>query len=135
MAPALELECGISAPLESWTGGFNSEAPQKAGIAYMYQLLGLPCWLSGKEPTCQTRTHGFNTWVGKTFWRKKQPPTSVPLCGKSHGQRSLAGYSPWGCKRVGHDLATKQQQDHLLEGWFLPGSCWFHQVPYESSLS
>ena len=30
--------------------------------------------------------------------------------GKSHGQRSLAGYGPWGCKRVGHDLATKQQQ-------------------------
>ena len=31
--------------------------------------------------------------------------------GNSHGQRSLAGdYSPWGCKRVGRDLATKQQQ-------------------------
>ena len=30
--------------------------------------------------------------------------------GKSHGQRSLAGYSPWGCKRVGHNLVTKQQQ-------------------------
>ena len=28
--------------------------------------------------------------------------------GKSHGQRSLAGCSPWNCKRVGHDLATKQ---------------------------
>ena len=27
-----------------------------------------------------------------------------------HGQRSLAGYSPWGHKRVGHDLVTKQQQ-------------------------
>ena len=26
---------------------------------------------------------------------------------KSHGQRSLAGYSPWGHKRVGCDLATK----------------------------
>ena len=26
------------------------------------------------------------------------------------GQGSLAGYSPWGRKRVGHDLATKQQQ-------------------------
>ena len=24
--------------------------------------------------------------------------------------RSLAGYSPWGCKRVGHDLATEQKQ-------------------------
>ena len=26
----------------------------------------------------------------------------------SHGQRSLAGYSPWGRKRVGHNLVTKQ---------------------------
>ena len=30
------------------------------------------------------------------------------LPGKSHGQRSLAGYSPWGCKRIGWDLATTQ---------------------------
>ena len=28
-------------------------------------------------------------------------------------QRSLAGYSPWGRKRVGHNLATKQQLQHL----------------------
>ena len=26
------------------------------------------------------------------------------LVEKSHGQRSLVGYSPWGCKRDGHDL-------------------------------
>ena len=32
------------------------------------------------------------------------------LAGKSHGQRSRVGYSPWGHKRVGYDLATKQQQ-------------------------
>ena len=25
------------------------------------------------------------------------------LLGKSHGQKRLAGYSPWGRKRVGHD--------------------------------
>ena len=30
--------------------------------------------------------------------------------GKSHGQRSLGGYSPWSCKRVRHDLAAKQPQ-------------------------
>ena len=30
------------------------------------------------------------------------------LAGKSHGQRNLAGYSQWECKRVGHDLVTKQ---------------------------
>ena len=34
--------------------------------------------------------------------------TPVFLFGKSHGQRSLAGYSPWGW-RVGQDLVTKQQ--------------------------
>ena len=31
---------------------------------------------------------------------------------KIHGQRSLEGYSLWGCKRVEHDLATKQQQQY-----------------------
>ena len=29
--------------------------------------------------------------------------------GKSHGQKSLAGYSPWGHKRVGHDLVTEDR--------------------------
>ena len=32
------------------------------------------------------------------------------LAWESHGQRSLVGYSPGGCKRVGHDLVTKQQE-------------------------
>ena len=31
---------------------------------------------------------------------------------KSHGQRSLLGYCPWGHKRIRHDLATKQ---HAIE--------------------
>ena len=34
---------------------------------------------------------------------KKWQPTPVFLPEKSHGQRSLVGYSPWGCKRVGRD--------------------------------
>ena len=29
---------------------------------------------------------------------------------ESHGQRSLASYSPWDHKRAGHNLVTKQQQ-------------------------
>ena len=32
------------------------------------------------------------------FWRRKWQPTPVLLPGKSHGWRSLVGYSPWGCK-------------------------------------
>ena len=33
-----------------------------------------------------------------TTWRRKWQPTAVFLPGKFHAQRSLAGYSPWGCK-------------------------------------
>ena len=40
----------------------------------------------------------FNSWVGKIPWRRKWKPTPEFLPGKSHGQRSLAGYSPWGHK-------------------------------------
>ena len=32
------------------------------------------------------------------------------LPGKSRGQKSLVGYSPWNLKRAGHDLAAKQQK-------------------------
>ena len=46
-------------------------------------------------------------------WRRKWQATPVFLPGKSHGQRSLGGYSPQDCKRVVHDLATKQQQPQL----------------------
>ena len=42
---------------------------------------------------------------------KKQQPTPVFLPGKSHEQRSLAGYSPLGHKRVRHDLVTKQTKE------------------------
>ena len=40
----------------------------------------------------------YDPWVGKIPWRRKWQPTPVPLPGKSHGQRSLVGYSPWGRK-------------------------------------
>ena len=43
--------------------------------------------------------------------RKQRSVLNYPvfLPGKSHGQRSLVGYSPSSGKRVGHDLETKQQ--------------------------
>ena len=49
----------------------------------------LPWLVSGEESAFQCRRHGFSPCVGKI-------PVFLP--GKSHGQRSLAGYSPWGCK-------------------------------------
>ena len=63
-------------------------------------LCGLPCWLSSKESACQCRRRGFNPSVRKIPWRRKWKPTLVFLPGKSHGQRSLAGYSPQGHKEL-----------------------------------
>ena len=74
-------------------------------------LTGLPGWRrrhSGKEPTCQCRRRRFNYWVRRIPWRWKWQLTPVFLPGKSHGQRSLAGSSPWSCERVGHNSVTKQ---------------------------
>ena len=67
----------------------------EAHVRLQWQLLSLYC---GKESDCQCRRCEFNPWVGKIPWRKKWQPTPVFLPGKSHGQRSLAGYSPWDCK-------------------------------------
>ena len=61
-------------------------------------VLGLPRWHSGKETACQCRRRQFDPWVKKIPWRRKWQPTLVSLPGKSHGQRSLAGYSPLGHK-------------------------------------
>ena len=86
-------------------------------------LIGLPWWLSGEEPTCQCRRCGFNPWVRKIPWRRRCQPTPVCLPGKSNGQRNLAGYSPWGHKRVGHNLATKQQQQIPHGVTFMVNKC------------
>ena len=69
-------------------------------------------WLSGKESTCQCRRHSFSTRVERMPWRRKWQPTWVFLPGKCHGQRSLVGYSLWGC-RVGHTLVTQEQQPNI----------------------
>ena len=60
----------------------------------------LPRWLSGKESTCQSRRHGFDPWVEKIPWRRKWHLAPVFFPGKSHRQRNLVRYSPWGCKEL-----------------------------------
>ena len=60
----------------------------------------------------QFRTPGFDPCVGKIPWRRAWQPTPVFLSGKLHGQRSLAGYSPWGC-RVRHDWATNTRKSKI----------------------
>ena len=68
-------------------------APKCCQSVYIYGLLW---WLSGKETSCQCKRCGFDPWVRKIPWSRKWQPTPVFLRGKSHGQRSLVGYSLWG---------------------------------------
>ena len=58
---------------------------------------------------------GFDPWVRKIPWRGKWLPTPVFLHGEYHGQRSLRGYSSWGCKES--DM-TEQQALHFKFLWF-----------------
>ena len=63
------------------------------------QTLGLvPDGSAGKESACSVGDTGFDPWVRKIPWRRKWQLTLVFLPGKSHGQRSLVGYSPRGHK-------------------------------------
>ena len=49
------------------------------------------------------------SWVRKIPWRREWQPTPVILPRESHGQRSLAGYSPWGHK----ELDTTEWLTHI----------------------
>ena len=75
-------------------------------------MVGLPRWLSGRLPAMQRRR--FNPGSGRSL-EKEMATFPGFLPGKSQGQRSLVGYTSFGHKRVGHDLATKQQQ----QTWWL----------------
>ena len=48
-----------------------------------------------KNPPTNAGDTGSILGLGKNPWRRKWQPTPVFLPGESHGQRSLAGYSPW----------------------------------------
>jgi len=80
-------------------------------------LITVPLWdnkgfshgSSGKEPACKSKRHkrhGFDPWVGKIPWKRAWQPIPEFLPGESHGQRRLAGYSPWGHKELDTTEAT-----------------------------
>ena len=107
---------------------------------WVASILGLPRWRSGKESTCQCRRREgcrFDRWVRKIPWRRKWQPTAVFLSGKSHGQRSLAGYSQSMGGRKESD--TTERLTFLLSAdiclpqshWPVSPSAW-HALPPDS---
>ena len=60
-----------------------------------------------QETACNAGLPGFDPWVRKIPWRRKSQLTPVFLPGKSHGHRSLRGFTVHEVMRVGYNLATK----------------------------
>ena len=58
-------------------------------------------------------------WVGKIPWRRKWQPTAVFLPGKSHGQRTLLGDSPWSHKLNSSSNEVLGKIQHLCSPVFL----------------
>ena len=60
----------------------------------------LPQWLSGKEAACIEESQKMQVWFlgQEDTLEQGMALTPVFLPGKSRGQMSLVGYSPWGHK-------------------------------------
>ena len=61
----------------------------------LWNVLDFPGGSDSKESACNAGP-GFSPWVRKIPWKRECQPTPVFLPGEFCGQRSLAGYRPWG---------------------------------------
>ena len=66
----------------------------------------------------QCRRTRLDHWVRKVPWKRERQPIPVFLPGESHGQRSLAGYSPWDF--LESDRTERQNFHFTLFTAFLP---------------
>ena len=68
-------------------------------IMFLFSTEGFPGSSDGKESACNTGDLGSIPGLGRSP-REEWQPIPVFLTGESHGQKSLVGYSPWGCKEL-----------------------------------
>ena len=86
-----------------------------------------------KKKIClQCRRCGFDPWEETIPWRRKWCVIAVALSGASHGQRSLVGYNPWGCKESDStEWVTLMSRDgclpHLDPSWCPCSSSMYQQ--------
>ena len=67
-------------------------------FSFLLEYNGFPGGSDGKESDCDVGDPGLIPGSGRSPGEKKRHPIPVFLPGEFHGQRSLVGYSPWGCK-------------------------------------
>ena len=63
--------------------------------------MSIPRWLSGKESACNAGAMSFPLQQEEPL-EKEMVTHSSSLAWEIHGQRRLAGFSPWGCTELGH---------------------------------
>ena len=78
---------------------------------------GFPGGSVVKNPPANTKHLGSIPGLGRSPGGGNGNPLQYSCLG--NGQRSLVGYSPWDHKRVGHNLATKQQMAVDVEMIFM----------------
>ena len=71
---------------------------------------GLSRWLSGKESACSAGDMGSIPGLGRSSDEGNGNSIQYSCLENPQQQRSLADYNPWGHKRGGHHLETKEQQ-------------------------
>ena len=82
-----------------------SKVFSRHGVNFFQTILlgsvyNFPRGSDGRSVCLQCRRRRFNPSVGKILWRRQWHPTLALLPGKSHGQRSLVGCSPWGRREL-----------------------------------
>ena len=73
-----------------------------AVIIFSLLSKGFPFGSAGKESACNAEDLGLNPGLGRSPGEGKGYPLQYSCLRNPHGQRSLAGYSPWG-RRVRYD--------------------------------
>ena len=128
--PKLKIELLYDSTV-SLLGMYSKETmPASQRDIWALMFMAILFYKTQKEPKCSsldewTKKSGLYTksfpdgsvgkdqqvqsWVRKIPRRRKWQCTPVFLPGKSHGQRSLVGYSPWGCK----ESATTEHAAHI----------------------
>ena len=89
---------GQAVPLGQETLG-HSFSERQGPQERMCRGLSEPYASSDSKDCLKCRRPKFHSWVRKIPWRRGWQPTPVFFPGDSRGQRSLVGYSPWGCKQ------------------------------------
>ena len=82
--------------MDSWVG----KIPWRKNRLPITVFLGFPSATDGKDSACNVGDLGSIPGLERSPGGGHGNPLQYSCLGNPHGQRSLVGYSPWGCKEL-----------------------------------